>query len=157
MQTHTHTHTLSHTHVHRQSLLRGSFRRKYEQKSLQLHHNSKCSVPLGPVPWEIQVAFPRKSQLQQLCYPTYGAHWVFMCFHYPPNSGMDCRSFNMRTNVNACDCEHKCIDTTRESALKVDCRRKIPGHTGESNLHQQCAGLMLYQLRDIPIPTYKWS
>ena len=102
--------------------------------------------------------FPQeKPAATELCYPTYSAHWVFMCFHNLPNSGMDCRSFNMRTNVNACDCEHKCIDTTRESALKVDCQRKIPCHTGESNLHQQCAGLMLYQLRDIPIPTYKWS
>ena len=34
-----------------------------------------------------------------------------------------------------------CTTTTRESALKVDSKRKIPCCTGESNLHQYCAGL----------------
>ena len=37
-------------------------------------------------------------------------------------------------------------DTVRESALKVDSGRKIPYRTGESNLRQQRAGLMLYEL-----------
>ena len=36
--------------------------------------------------------------------------------------------------------------TRRESALKVDSRRKIPCRTGESNLRRQRAGPMLYQL-----------
>ena len=40
----------------------------------------------------------------------------------------------------------------RESALKVDSERKIPCRTGESNVRQQCAGPMLYQLSYIPTP-----
>ena len=32
-----------------------------------------------------------------------GACWVFSCFHNPPNSVMDYRIFNVRTDVNACD------------------------------------------------------
>ena len=63
---------------------------------------------------------------------------------------MDYRIFNMRTDVNACDCTQGCMDTVRESALKVDSGRKIPCHTGELNLHRQCAGTMLYQLGYIP-------
>ena len=37
-------------------------------------------------------------------YPTYGACWLFLCFHNPPNSDMDCRIFNVYTDVTACDC-----------------------------------------------------
>ena len=40
----------------------------------------------------------------------------------------------------------------RESAMKVDSRRKIPCHTGESNLNQRRASPMLYQLSYIPTP-----
>ena len=47
-------------------------------------------------------------------------------------------------------CTRECTDTIRESALKVDSRRKIPGCTGESNLRWRCAGLMLCQLSFIP-------
>ena len=36
--------------------------------------------------------------------PIYGACWVFACFHNPPSFNMDHRMFNMRTDVNACDC-----------------------------------------------------
>ena len=43
-----------------------------------------------------------------------------------------------------------CTDTIRESALKVDSGRKIPCRTGELNLPQRPASLMLYQLRYIP-------
>ena len=52
----------------------------------------------------------------------------------------------MCTNVNACDYIRGCLDTTTESALKVDAGRKIPCHTGELNLRWQRASLMLYQL-----------
>ena len=44
--------------------------------------------------------------------------------------------FNVRTDVNACDCIRGCTDTVRESALKVDSERKIPCGTGDSNLRQ---------------------
>ena len=67
-------------------------------------------------------------------YPTYGACWVFECFHNPPNSGMDYGLFNVRTDVNTCDCTRGCKDTIEESALKVDFGTKIPCRTGESDL-----------------------
>ena len=37
--------------------------------------------------------------------------WVFLCFHDPPNSYMDNGIFNVRTDVNACDCTRGCTDT----------------------------------------------
>ena len=48
----------------------------------------------------------------------YGACWVFLRFHYLPNSDMDYEIFNVNTDVNACDCTRACTDTARESALK---------------------------------------
>ena len=80
----------------------------------------------------------------------YGACWVFQCFHNPPNSDMDYGIFNVRTNVNACDCARGCTDTVRESGLKVHSRRKIHCRTGEWNPRQQRAGPALYQLSYIP-------
>ena len=79
-------------------------------------------------------------------YSTYGVRWVFLCFHNPPNSDVDCRILNMRTEFNACNCTRGCADTVRESALKVDSGRKIPCRTGESNLRQRHADPTLYQL-----------
>ena len=37
-------------------------------------------------------------------YQTYDACWLFYCFHNPPNSDMDHGIFNVRKDVNACDC-----------------------------------------------------
>ena len=68
---------------------------------------------------------------------------------------MDYRIFNVKKDINACDCIRECTDTARESALKVDSWRKIPCHTGELNLHQQLADLKLYQLSYIPTPTHQ--
>ena len=87
--------------------------------------------------WIVQTGFPlreiwvtwRKPAATELSYPTYGACWVFQCFHNPPNSGIDHRIFNMRTDVSACDCTWGYKDTARESALKVDSERKIPYYT----------------------------
>ena len=67
-------------------------------------------------------------------YPTHGACWVFHCFHNPPNSDMDYGIFNVRADVDACDCIRGCTDTVRESALKVDSGRKIPCRTEQSKL-----------------------
>ena len=62
--------------------------------------------------------------------------------------------FNIRTDDNACDCTRGFTDTVKESALKVDCGRKIPCRTGESNLPQRRGGSTLYQLSYIsPTPT----
>ena len=55
-----------------------------------------------------------------------------------------CRTFNMRTYVNACDCTRGCVDTIRESALKGDSGRRIPCHTKESNLRDWRASPVLY-------------
>ena len=63
---------------------------------------------------------------------------------------MDHGIFTMCTDVNACDCTRGCADTVKQSALKVDCRRKIPCHTGVSNLRWWRAGPLIYQLRYIP-------
>ena len=63
---------------------------------------------------------------------------------------MDYGIFNVRTDVNACDCARERTDTVKESALKVDPGRKIPCRTKESNLRRRRAGPMLYQLSYIP-------
>ena len=65
---------------------------------------------------------------------------------------MDYGIFDLRTDVNACDCTRGCTDTVRESALKVDSGRKIPRRTGDSNLRRRRAGPLLYQLSFIPTP-----
>ena len=46
-----------------------------------------------------------------------------------------------------------CTDTVAESALKVDSGSTVPCRTGESNPRKRPAGLMLYHLSYIPIPT----
>ena len=107
-----------------------------------------CIVLLEFLPWEIRVAFPGESQLRQsrATQPTVHAGSVFP---NPPNSGMDYRISNVRTDVNACDCTPGCTDIVRESALKVDSERKIPCRAGESNLRRRRAGPMLHQLNYI--------
>ena len=60
--------------------------------------------------------------------------------------------FNVWTDVDAYDCmrSHEgCKDTVRQSALEVDCGRKIPCRTGDFNPYQYCAWLFnrtFYQL-----------
>ena len=44
--------------------------------------------------------------------------------------------FKVYTGVDACDCTRGCADTAGESALTVDCGRKIPCCTGDSNPHR---------------------
>ena len=84
-----------------------------------------CIVPLGFLSREIRVAFPGESQLRQGRATQSTVHaGCFKCFHNPPNSGMDCMIFHVRTDVNACDCTRECMDTVRESALNVDSRRE---------------------------------
>ena len=63
---------------------------------------------------------------------------------------MDYKIFNVRTDVNACDCTLGCTDTAKKSALKIDSGRKIPYRTGESNLRERRAGPVLCQLSYIP-------
>ena len=106
---------------------------------------------MGFFPWEIWGCFPRgKPTPTEWRYPTYGACWVFRCLYNPLNSDMDHGIFDVRTDVNACNCTQGYTDIVTESALKVDSGRKIPCRTGESNLRQRRAGPMLYQLSYIP-------
>ena len=56
---------------------------------------------------------------------------------------MDHVIFNARTDVDVYDCTLGYMDTVKESVLKVDFGRKIPCHTGKSNLRQWRDGLML--------------
>ena len=65
--------------------------------------------------------------------------------HNPPNSDMDFRIFNVRTDVNAWDCIRYVRTHVIESALKVDCGRKIPCRTGESNPRKRRDSPVLYQ------------
>ena len=89
---------------------------------------------------------PGKASRDRVALPTYGACWVFECFHNPPNFDMDYRILNVRTDVNACDCTRGCTGTVRESALKADSRRKLLCRVGEFNQPQRHAGPMLYLL-----------
>ena len=55
-----------------------------------------CIVPLGFLPCEIRICFPRgKPAATESRYPTYGACCVFECFHSIPNSNLDYRIFNV--------------------------------------------------------------
>ena len=81
--------------------------------------------------------------IKLIIFIAYGACWVCLCCHNPPNSDMDYRIFTVRTDFNACDYTRGCTDTERESALKVDFGKKIPCRTGESNLRQRRDGSML--------------
>ena len=64
---------------------------------------------------------------------------------------MDYGVFNVRTDVNACDCAGGCM-TTKESLHRKFTGRKIPCRTGESNLRRRRAGTMLYQPNYISTP-----
>ena len=83
-----------------------------------------------------------------IIFVAYGACWVCLCWHNPPNSDMDYRIFIVRTDVNAWNCTQGCTDTEGESALKVDSGKKIPCRTGESNLRQPT------ELHPIPYNNY---
>ena len=118
---------------------------KKKKKCLQLF----CPNWISPIGY--WGCLPRgKPDATESRYLTYGACWVFKCFYNPPKSDMDCGIFNVRTNVNACDCTQGCTDIARESALKVDSGRKIPCRTGGSNLLRKSAGPMLYHLSYTP-------
>ena len=100
--------------------------------------------PNGISPMRNSGCFPReKPAATESRYPTYGACWVFWCFHNSPNSDMDYRIFNVRTYVNACDCTRGCTDTRKR--VCTESGRKIPCHIGESNLRRRRGGPMLYQ------------
>ena len=56
--------------------------------------------------------FPRgKPTATESRYPTYCQCWVFKCFNNPPDSEMDNRIFNVRKDLNACNCTRGNTDT----------------------------------------------
>ena len=59
-----------------------------------------------------------KPALTESHHPIYGACWVLKCFHNPLNSDMDYGIFNVRIDVNVCNCTQGCLDTVREPALE---------------------------------------
>ena len=103
-----------------------------------------CIVPMGFLPWEIRVAFPGESQLQQS-----GATQPSMhagCF----SISIIHRTLTWTTGSLTCAqmlmhaVAHGGVQThVKESALKADSGRKIPSRTGESNLRRRRAGPML--------------
>ena len=110
-----------------------------------------CIVPMWFLLWEIRVAFPGESQLRQsrATQPTslagcFSVSIIHRTLTWTTGSFMYAQIFNIS------DCTHGCADTVRESALKVDCGRKIPCRTGESNLRQRHDGPMLYQWATSP-------
>ena len=104
----------------------------------------KCIVPMGFIPWEIRVAFSGESKLQQsrATQPTVHAGCISVSIIH--------RTLTWTTGSLTCAqmlihaIAHGDVRThVRESALKVDSRRKIPCRTGESNLRQRRDGPML--------------
>ena len=102
-----------------------------------------CTVLMGFLLWEIWVAFPRESQLQQNCATQSAVHTG--CFSVSTIH----KIFNIHTNLNAYNCTGVCGDTLRESPLKVDWEKSPLPHLG-IELRLQHAGLRLYQLSYIP-------
>ena len=92
----------------------------------------------------------RLHQPQEQCYPFLTMHAVFLCVQtrvWLLVTG----TFHMCTGVNACDCTHGTYGHWKSLHWKLDCGRKIPCDTGESNLPQRHhASLTLYRLSYIP-------
>ena len=59
---------------------------------------------------------------------------------------MDYGIFNVRTNVNACDCTRGCTDTVKESALKVEFRRFFFFKSASKNFWQSAEHAQLFLL-----------
>ena len=115
--------------------------------------------PSGISPMGNLGCFPQgKPAATESRYPTYCACWVFWCFHNPPHSDFDCGFFNVRTDVNACNCTQGWTDTVRKSALKRDSREKkkklaAPGNrTCVGGVPVRCSNQLSY------IPTsFSWT
>ena len=61
--------------------------------------------PIGISPTGNSGCFPLgKAAATESRYPTQGACWAFQRFHNPPNTDTDYGIFNVRKDVNACDC-----------------------------------------------------
>ena len=72
-----------------------------------------ASSNLEPERWGGCLTNYRGRKIKLIIIVAYGACWVCLCCHNPPNSDMDYRIFIVRTHVNACDCTWGCPDTER--------------------------------------------
>ena len=70
---------------------------------------------------------------------------------------MDYGIFNMRTDVNECDCTRGCTDIVRECALKVDSRKKKLGALGNRTCVGDVPVRCSNQLSYIPNQTCTWQ
>ena len=115
-----------------------------------------CIVSLGFLSKKNRFFFSRgKASCDRVPLPNLRYMLCVLVLHNLSNSDMDERIFNVRTDVNTCDCTRLCTDTARESALKVDSARKSPCLNGESNLRQRRADSTLCRLSYIPAPVPK--
>ena len=55
--------------------------------------------------------FPLSEHNHQTDFCRYGAYWVCLCSHNPPNADMNYRIFNVYIGGNAWDCTRGCVDT----------------------------------------------
>ena len=79
-------------------------------------HN--CIVPFGFFPRGIRVAFPGESQLRQSRAAQPRVHaGCFSVSIIHRTLTWTTGFFNVRTDVNSCDCARRCTDTVRKSAL----------------------------------------
>ena len=114
-----------------------------------------CVLPLGFLPWEIRVAFPGESHLQQsrATQPTVQAGYSSVSILHRiltwTTRSLTCSQMVMHATAHGGARTH-----VRESALKVDSERNISCRTGESNLRQTaCRSDTLNQLSYIiPAP-----
>ena len=74
----------------------------------------QLNCPSGISPMGNLGCLPRgKPAATESRYPTYRVSGCFSVFYNPPNSDMDCRIFNVRTDVIACDYTRGCTDTRK--------------------------------------------
>ena len=105
----------------------------------------KCILPMGFLPGEIQVAFPRESQLWQSHTTQPTAHTGRFCVFIIHRTlgwttgSLTCAQMLMHVITQWC------TDTERESARKVDSGKKSFAAPGNQAC-QQHGSLMLYQL-----------
>ena len=97
----------------------------------------------------ISTGRPQSSSWLFCCY---GACWVCSCCHNPPDSDMDYRVFNVRTDVNACDCTWG-VRTPKESLhWKLTLGRKSLVAPGNRTFVSGLTGRYSNQLSYIPSP-----
>ena len=80
-----------------------------------------CIVLMGFLPWEIRVAFPGESKLREsrATQPTVYAGCFRISIIHRTLHDVDYRIFNVRTDVNTCDCIREWTDTVRSLHWKL--------------------------------------